>query len=174
VWISGRGCHGRDRVPRRAQPTSSAELVYVCRPARTVHQAVSVGNFRESVANLREPQTCANLREYANPSRIRELVANPRICRESVTNPANPLRTCANPVENFCESVANLRESAQPHAKCASVSLHVTRIYYFKQCRLYVGSCMLETSSVMPETSVRPFLGHKRECTIKESANWCA
>eukprot|EP00966_Prymnesium_polylepis_P224102 5184242-Prymnesium_polylepis.1 len=42
-----------------------------------------------------------------------EPVANPRICRESVANPANPLRTCANQDENFCEFVANLRESAQ-------------------------------------------------------------
>ena len=59
-------------------------------------------------------RTCENLRESANPSRIRELVANPRICCESAANPSNPLRTCANPVENFRESVANLCESAQP------------------------------------------------------------
>eukprot|EP00966_Prymnesium_polylepis_P232389 5374674-Prymnesium_polylepis.1 len=58
----------------------------LCRPApaaRTVHQAVSAGNSRESVANLREPRTCANCanvrtrRESAtNLSRIRKTVAN--------------------------------------------------------------------------------------------------
>eukprot|EP00966_Prymnesium_polylepis_P044255 1025578-Prymnesium_polylepis.1 len=47
------------------------------------------------------------VRESANPSRIRESVANPRIhCALRIF--PNALRTCANQVENFRGSVANL------------------------------------------------------------------
>eukprot|EP00966_Prymnesium_polylepis_P318561 7357984-Prymnesium_polylepis.1 len=64
------------RSPRLARPadvSSSAELVYVCQLARTVHQAVSAGNFRESAANLRElARMCEPVANPRRLSRIRE------------------------------------------------------------------------------------------------------
>eukprot|EP00966_Prymnesium_polylepis_P153142 3537712-Prymnesium_polylepis.1 len=89
-------------------------------------------------------RTCANLREFANASRIRERVANLRELARTLRKLARICRECA---ENFRESVVNLRnpdgelsricresvnircESARPNAKSARIpqsALHVT------------------------------------------------
>eukprot|EP00966_Prymnesium_polylepis_P150667 3480322-Prymnesium_polylepis.1 len=84
----------------------------------------SARTFREPVANLRELAriTCANLRESANASRsLRECVTCPKrrtpVCTNALRMDENPSRIRANRVENFRESVANLRISAQNHGK---------------------------------------------------------
>ena len=102
-------------------------------------------------ANRELARTCANVRtrrECANLSRIRESVANlsrtrPTRCELVQTRSrtfANPSRICAN-LRNPGGELSRIRrksvkpqwEPAKPHAKCASVSLHVTRIVHHKR-----------------------------------------
>jgi hypothetical protein len=93
-----------------------------------------------------------------------EAVGGPQLSPQPVRDEAMPARCAKSALRHACHCAQivfrRVTDPGYVPALAPPVDLPVNPSS--PQCRLYVGSCMLENSSVMPETSVKPFLGRPR------------
>ena len=117
-------------------------------------------------ANLIQCHRAAPSHARAVPTfpKAEEAVGGPQLSPQPVRDEAMPARCAKSALRHACHCAQivfrRVTDPGYVPALAPPVDLPVNTAS--PQCRLYVGSCMLENSSVMPETSVKPFLGRPR------------